>query len=797
MTIRYLIPLLVLFSFTSSIAQTDTAFIYGKVLTNDKEAVPGAYVFLENTAIKSITNDLGEFQLEASPGEYNLVCQTIGYETKIQSVHLKSEQKIEISFSVNEKEEVLNDIVISGNAIKQVQESPYNVVALDAKDLHNSTMDLGGMLNRASGVKIRSSGGVGSNLSISLNGFTGSRVKVFMNGVPMEGFGSAFQLNNIPVSVANRIEVYKGVVPIEFGSDAIGGAINIVTNQESNTFLDLSYSFGSFNTHKPSVSAGYTSKNGFSVQLNAFLNYSDNCYKVHLDKMLDIETGSYKRGDYTVKRFHDSYFNRTIMTQVGFVEKPWADRFFIGLTAGELDADIQNASTMEIVYGQRTRSAKTILPSIEYYKRDLFIDNLTFRLTGNLNFNVNHNIDTAARLYNWYGDYLPIKTRGESGTNTLSEYTNQNFSSTANTSYRINKHHSISLNDVITGYSRKVSSDVPVEDLTAADTMRRAAIKNVLGLSYVYRYNENWNVNIFGKHYHQYIVGPMDTASTGDPKYEEQARSFQTTGYGIALTHFLNKEIQLKASLERAYRLPSGRQLFGDELLTSANTDLKPENSTNVNIGGSINQVFSRFHTIYIDLGAYYRFNKDFIRQVQNARYGTISNVNFGQVRNIGVDLEARYYYKNTLTLGSTLTYMDMRNREKLRSANSSVVDATYNNRMPNIPYFYGSTDATYYKHNLFGIGNVLSINYTFNFVGEFYLLWESQGTPNTKATLPRQLYHDLIINYSLKNGKYNISLEALNFTNAQLYDNWSMQKPGRSFNVKVRYYWNKTLNNN
>src|SRR5690606_25150852 len=123
-------------------------------------------------------------------------------------------------------------------------------------------LDLAHLLDRASGVKIRETGGVGSDMNITLNGFTGRNIRVFIDGVPMQGMGSAFQLNNIPVNIAERIEVYKGVVPIEFGADALGGVINIVTNQTSNTTLDVSYSYGSFNTHKSNVSLNHTFKSG-------------------------------------------------------------------------------------------------------------------------------------------------------------------------------------------------------------------------------------------------------------------------------------------------------------------------------------------------------------------------------------------------------------------------------------------------------------------------------------------------------------------------------------------------------
>jgi hypothetical protein len=49
-------------------------------------------------------------------------------------------------------------------------------------------------------------------MQLMLDGFSGKHVKIFIDGVPQEGVGSSFGLNNIPVNFADRIEVYKGVV---------------------------------------------------------------------------------------------------------------------------------------------------------------------------------------------------------------------------------------------------------------------------------------------------------------------------------------------------------------------------------------------------------------------------------------------------------------------------------------------------------------------------------------------------------------------------------------------------------
>ena len=182
-------------------------------------------------------------------------------------------------------------------------------------------------------MKLRESGGVGSDMQLMLDGFSGKHVKVFIDGVPQEGVGSSFALNNIPVNFAERIEVYKGVVPVGFGTDAIGGVVNIVTNKKRrNWFLDASYSFGSFNTHKSYVNFGQTLDNGFTYEINAFQNYSDNDYYVDAP-VKDFETGRLDTDKKErVKRFNDTYHNEAIIGKLGFVNRKWADRLLFGFT---------------------------------------------------------------------------------------------------------------------------------------------------------------------------------------------------------------------------------------------------------------------------------------------------------------------------------------------------------------------------------------------------------------------------------------------------------------------------------
>lgn len=255
--------------------------------------------------------------------------------------------------------------------VGQINRQAYNVTAIDARQLKNTTQDIAHVLDRIPGARLRETGGMGSDFDLSINGFSGKRIRFYLDGVPMDNFGPAFQINNIPVNTVERIEVYKGVIPVWLGSDALGGAVNIITDNQRKDYVDVSYAFGSFNTHRSSLNAAKTSRGGFTVRLNAFQNYSDNNYAVTVDAA-DIRTGKYTPNA-KLKRFHDKYHNETAILQFGFVEKKWADQFLLGITAGQYYKEIQTGARMTAVFGAWHTKGNIIMPTLKYQKKDLLM----------------------------------------------------------------------------------------------------------------------------------------------------------------------------------------------------------------------------------------------------------------------------------------------------------------------------------------------------------------------------------------------------------------------------------------
>lgn len=206
--------------------------ISGKILSTEKEVVDFATVYLKGTGYGGITNQEGIYHVSAPAGEYTLVVSAVGYKTVEKPVTLVRGQRVRLNVTITPETQQLDEVTVVSTGVSRVKRSAFNAVAVDTKELQNTTRNLSDALTKAPGMKLRESGGVGSDMQLMLDGFSGKHVKVFIDGVPQEGVGSSFALNNIPVNFADRIEVYKGVVPVGFGTDAIGGVINIVTNKK-------------------------------------------------------------------------------------------------------------------------------------------------------------------------------------------------------------------------------------------------------------------------------------------------------------------------------------------------------------------------------------------------------------------------------------------------------------------------------------------------------------------------------------------------------------------------------------
>jgi outer membrane cobalamin receptor len=158
------------------------------------------------------------------------------------------------AIEVTEVTEVGEVTVGVESAADRLRRSAEAVGVVETERARQESADLGAVLQRTQGVGVRRSGGLGSSTQFSLNGFTDDQIRFFLDGVPLEFAGFPQGVANVPVNLVKRVEINRGVVPVRFGADALGGAVNIVTTTDDpGSHLGASYQVGSFGTHRATL----------------------------------------------------------------------------------------------------------------------------------------------------------------------------------------------------------------------------------------------------------------------------------------------------------------------------------------------------------------------------------------------------------------------------------------------------------------------------------------------------------------------------------------------------------------
>ncbi|MCU4164585.1 TonB-dependent receptor plug domain-containing protein [Carboxylicivirga caseinilyticus] len=766
----------------SIISYCQVASLSGTVIDNYGKAVAFAIIHEKNTNNATTTDENGNYLLNIEFGQKTIVFSNVGF--------VKHELKVNIDRNIvnlpnvilepNPETSLTEATIIAKSNVRMVEETGFNVVAIDAKPFHNAAINLTEVLDQTPGVKINQEGGLGSKSNVTINGLSGRHVRFFIDGMPMDAMSSAFQLNNLPVNMSERIEVYKGVVPINFGSDALGGAVNIVTKKNPGTYLDASYSYGSFNTHMTFVNAGHTSDKGFTIQLSAYQNYSDNNYFVDGVKVLDFETNLYTNPQ-RVQRFHDTYHNETAILKLGLVNKRFADQFLFGFTYGQEYQEVQHPAYINIVYGDKHYTSSTIMPSILYSKDDIFIENLNINLAANYNFGEGHNVDTTYWQYNWLGERRLSNSKGEVTPASDYRYNDNNGTINANIDYEFLQGHRFTINNVSNFFSREGYNILDIDD--KMNQYPRVNNRNILGIGLNNDFSEKLKTSIFTKRYSYYSSAYINQVVGGVEDYMMVSKDDSRWGFGFTTTYFIADILQLKANFENTFRMPTSQELFGQVFLEpQQNLSLLPETSNNFNFGIHFNKQIKQKNFISTDLNFFYRHTEDFIKRTVDMKKGGESYENISLVKTPGVDAEIRCSNGDRFTCGANLSY------QKPMNYDTENFNTYYKAVVPNQPNFFGNADAGYFFNDLWMMDSRLSIRYTLQFIHEFANDW---GTYASAEKIPTQWSHNVGVVYSWKQGRYNLSIDCKNLTDAKLYDNFSLQKPGRSFSAKFRYYIN------
>jgi outer membrane cobalamin receptor len=668
----------------------------------------------------------------------------------------------------------LTAVTVNASSLKSLEQSTRAVTVIDAKKYYNRPATAVSLINQSPGVRVRQDGGLGSKADFSINGISGRQVKFFINGIPADLLGAGNRINIFPVNAIDHIEIYKGVVPIELGSDALGGAVNVVTRQQLNNYIDATYSIGSFNTHKAAINTRRSIGNNYFVQAGAFYNYTDNDYKITAD-VPDAMGNPVKQ---RVKRFHDRYQDYYAQAEAGLINKKWADLFSISASLYSMDKDVQHNVVMTEPYGAVTRGEHTWNVGFKYLKQQL-LPRLNLSFYANAGIIKEHFIDTSLNAWTWNGKVYERRTSyGEissSRTNLL--FNTNNLVGRINLDYVIDSTSKINFSLTSSLFHRK-GKDTIAEKYYGQDFYGHAVQmqKNTAGIAWQHTFKKIVSSTAI-KYYWYHAKG----FTIDNLVFNEASVLKQQVGWSESLKWQMNQRWLFKLSYEYATRLPDEMEVFGDFSLVKANPGITPEVSHNINCIAQYNR-----GNFTGTVNAFYRLTDHIIFLQASPRSSQYQNLL--KALSAGMEAEASYRLSPSFSFWVNGTFQQIINKSKKENT-GNIDNRYYNLRLPNKPYLFANTEWQWSKKGLFSRNSAFQCWYGINYVNWFYLYWSNDGRRDTKSIIPTQFVQRAGVSYAIRENKAALSMEVYNLGGGNVYDNFSVQLPGRSFNCKLRVF--------
>lgn len=793
--------LLVLISAFNSLVFAQTGTLSGKVTDDQGKAIAGATVTLKEMNRSTMTDDNGLYEIKSiTYGSYTLMISSVIAQPK--NIRIKVDQPNTVLHTrVREiTDRNLEQVTVQGKTEKRkIETSGFAVNVVDTKEASLRNLQTNELLNRTVGVRVRQVGGFGSNADYNLNGMSGRAIGIFIDGIEISTYGSSFNLNNIPPSMIERIEVYKGVLPAHLAGDYLGGGINVILKKGvSRNNLTASVSYGSFNTQQADLSGTYRNeKTGFTLRGSGFYGYSDNDYEVW-SKWAKNELSNGREVQARGKRFNDAFKTYGGRLEAGFTQVKWADQFMVNYNGSYTYKEIQHGQYMARPYKGRFAENNAHIVGLDYLKKDFLLKGLKLNFNGVYSNKKEYIQDTVSYRYNWDGNLVignkgvPLRTLGggQQGLPTMANIDRQIASLRAGLTYQIADGHSVVLTHGFYTVDRQ-DYDALKTILQQNYEISSDMITNVSALTYeVDAFQNRLKTSAFAKYYQQKIdrTEPVSRTINGVPTRIENVtkdnRSF--TGYGFAASYALMSNLVLISSAEKAVRMPSDGEIFGnptDNL--NSNPTIKPETSNNYNLGFRAGAFNLGDHKISISVSAFIRDTKNKIAIRSNDRAITVmptsESINLPGTQSKGFEAELNYVYRNLNIALNTSKF------------NTLIKDSgsPYNNQqIPNEPFFTINGNAQYRLQNLIQKNSALNLYYNFGFVNPFETTWLI--TKDNYNQTPVQFIQDVGASYLFPNKKLVVSFDAKNILNKEAYDNFASQRPGRAFYLKFNY----TINN-
>lgn len=789
-TLLFLFPLFVFSQFSYTIS--------GIIKDASGRQMSLANIILNTKNKYAVSDKNGRFIIRnIQKGTYEMKISAVGFQTDTRTIEVTKD--LSLNIVLIEKFEGLEDVVIYGKTeAKKQTEKAITINSLDIKQLQNQAVGTEEVLKNTTGLVIRQNGGLGSPVNINLNGLTGKSVRTYYDGIPLDVYGNGIALNTIPVDALERVDVYKGVMPIDVGTDALGGGINLIPLQQSKEYFRTSYSVGSFNTHRITFNGLKKINEKMSLSTISYFNYSDNDYKMrNIPNVVETEladgTPVVVEEFIDAKRFHDQHISGFLEARLRIKNLKWADRLEFASSYYAKKDELQHGGFIRnTAVGEAEVATNAFTQGIDYRKTFLN-DKLKARYYGVLTSSFDKIRDSTTNVYDWRGERLNIKNTGGAeifGLATLLQRENLGTAHRLTLNYKVTDHIDFKVSDFYR-YTRVKGKDPIGErisinnELIDLNTIPSSINQNIFGAGLNANLLEDkLNAIVFFKNYN-YKASSVDVFQLSETTLLTREIKNNNNGYGFALKYKIHPSFFVRTSFEEAVRIPTEVEIFGDLGVILPNYELEPEESSNWNLGAHFEKRYENNTLFSLNINGFIRDQKNLI-YLDQVSVDHVQFKNEGLVKGKGFELGTKIIPLKNLTLKGNYTYQS----NEIATNSSSLGEAIGTGvQVPNNPLSFYNFGANYTIENFLKSENSLEFFWNYLFIDKFSINEVADlDTANPDFIIPKQKVHNAGLTYVLREKGLSFSFNLQNIFNAEVFDNFRIPRPGINYSFKINY---------
>ncbi len=238
-------------SATAQTRHTSDANIYGHIIdSKTKEHIPYVTISIKGTTYGTVADASGHYFLNNLPeGKHTVVAESLTHKSSEQEVTLTKGKNIEVNFTLLENALSMDEVVVSATRNETNKKSSATIVNVSSMKLFENTAssNLAESIKFQPGLRVENSCGNCGAVQLRINGLDGQYSQILLDSSPIfSSLAGVYGLEQLPVAMIERVEVIRGGGSALFGSNAIGGVVNIITKEPLRNSLNLSHTSNIF-----------------------------------------------------------------------------------------------------------------------------------------------------------------------------------------------------------------------------------------------------------------------------------------------------------------------------------------------------------------------------------------------------------------------------------------------------------------------------------------------------------------------------------------------------------------------